>query len=229
MKRTSLALALCLALPATQAIAAIHDGTDSRHDQTSGSVSGEISREMADARKEIRTEMARARQELETENLDVGNSLKISGRGKIKAQDTKSLPKAEITPQGDFLIDDKAVIIDTHQRRELLAYRDLVIDIAGSGIDIGERAALAAINEVDRGLFSLMVSALSGSLERRVERLVKETVQPAVERICHRLPEVVESQQRLATSLPAFAPYANLAMEDVADCESSVRESFVAR
>lgn len=226
MKPASFALALCLALPTTQAFAAHHDDASTKSSHASGSVSEEIRREMAGARKEIRTEMARARQELETENLDVGNSLNISGRKESKAKGAASLPKAEISPQGDFLIDGKAIQIDAQQRRELLAYRGLVIDMARSGIDIGERAALAAINEVDRGLFSLMVGALTGSLERRVEKLAKETVLPVVEQICQRLPAVRDSQQRLASGLPAFAPYANLTDDDVADCESSVRDSF---
>ncbi len=229
MKSTSFALALFLALPTAQVLAANNDAASPKSRPASSSVSDEIKSEMAAARKEVRTEIAQARKELETENLNVGDSLKIGGDRKGKSTDTASLPKAEITPQGDFLIDGKAVTIDANQRRELLAYRGLVIDIANSGIDIGERAALAAINEVDRGLFSLMVSALSGNLERRVERMVKETVQPAVEQICRRLPDVMDSQQRLATGLPAFAPYANLKKEDVTDCESSVRESFASR
>ncbi len=229
MKPASFALMLCLALPATYSIASAHDGAGKQSRETPGSVSDEIRREMAAARKEIRTEMAQARKELETENLNVGDSLRLGGRRGDKAKGAASLPKAEISPQGDFLIDGESVAIDARQRRELLAYRGLVIDIANSGIDIGERAALAAINEVDRGLFSLMVSALSGNLERRVERLVKDTVQPAVEQICRRLPEVLDSQQRLAAGLPAFAPYASLTAEDVADCESSVREGFAVR
>ena len=39
---------------------------------------------------------------------------------------------------------------------------------------MGERAALLALDTVDRGLFSLIVSAMTGSLERRVEKAVKE-------------------------------------------------------
>ncbi len=229
MKSTSFALALFLALPTAQVLAAGNDGTSTKPRQSSSSVSDEIKSEMAAARKEIRTEMARARKELETENLSVGDGLKIGGNSKGKATDTAALPKAEISPQGDFLIDGKTVTIDAKQRRELLSYRGLVIDIANSGIDIGERAALAAINEVDRGLLSLMVSALTGGLEHRVERMVNESIQPAVEQICRRLPEVLDSQQRLAKSLPAFAPYANLKKEDVTDCEESVREGFASR
>jgi len=79
---------------------------------------GDIRTELADARKEVRVELAKARQELETENLRIDNSLQFGGSGRRQT----SLPRAEITPQGDFLIDGKAVAVNVTQRRQLLAY-----------------------------------------------------------------------------------------------------------
>ena len=92
-----------------------------------GSVQREISEEMAEARREVRQELAAARAELETENLDVGNSLHFGKSG--HSADRETLPKAEITPRGDFLIDGKEVAIDAAQREQLLAYRRQVIGI----------------------------------------------------------------------------------------------------
>src|SRR5690606_6235205 len=89
----------------------------------------EISREMADARVEMRAEMAKARAELKTENLELGNSLRFSD-GDGRKDRTADLPEAEITPQGDLLIEGKQQQIDADQRRQLLAYRNQVIDIA---------------------------------------------------------------------------------------------------
>ena len=40
------------------------------------------------------------------------------------------LPRAEITPDGDFLIDGKAQPVDAGQRRQLLTYRGQVVGIA---------------------------------------------------------------------------------------------------
>ncbi|MFT3762360.1 MAG: hypothetical protein QM761_07055 [Pseudoxanthomonas sp.] len=208
-------IALCLLLPlSAQAVEPQKSGIDK-----------EISADMADARKEVREELARARAELETENLDVGNNLRFGKSGK-RADEDKALPKAEITPRGDFLIDGKPVAIDAGQRKQLLVYRGQVIDIARAGIDIGERSAQAALDAVDRGLFSLVFSALSGGLERRVEKTVKEAVEPGVRQICRSLPAVLESQQRLAASLPSFRPYATLQADDVKDCENEVRNGF---
>ena len=71
-----------------------------------------------------------------------------------------------------------------------------------------------------------MFGAMTGSLERRIERTVREQVEPGVRGICRMLPRVMDSQQRLAASLPQFRPYATLERDDVADCENNVRREF---
>ena len=72
----------------------------------------------------------------------------------------------------------------------------------------------------------LLISAMTGGLERKIERVVTEQVQPAVLAICTRLPGVMASQQRLASSLPAFQPYANLEQSDIDNCEDEIRSEF---
>jgi hypothetical protein len=194
-----------------------------------GGVREEIRRDLEDARRDIRTDLAKARVELETENLDVANSLQIHGNGSRKAKTEPALPKAEITPQGDFLIEGEAVAIDAAQRRQLLGYRGMVIDVARAGIDIGEVSALAAVDSVDRGVFSLMVGAMTGSLERRIERTVRNTVGPGVQLICDRMPALRDAQQQLASDLPAFRPYARLEAQDADSCRNEVRREFAGR
>ena len=103
----------------------------------------------------------------------MGDSLHFGKSGKRRDKDGKPLPKAEITPDGDFLIEGVAVGIDPAQRRELLAYRGQVIDIAKAGIDIGERSAQAALDMVDRGLFSLMVGVACAALGEKGAPIVK--------------------------------------------------------
>lgn len=215
MNRKCIVLALCL-LPALAAQAA--------EPQKNGADRGVVGADIAEARKEVRDELAKARTELETENLDVGDNLQFGTSGRHKP--ASSLPKAEISRNGDFLIDGKALAIDEAQRRELLAYRGLIIDVAKAGIDMGERSAQAALDSVDRGMFSLFVGAMTGSLERRVEKQARETVQPLALQLCRRLPEVRASQQHLAASVPQFQPYATLEARDAEDCESDVRNEF---
>lgn len=206
---------LCLLLPAADA-----SGPEKE------TVRGEIGRELADARREVREELAAARVELKTGNLDVGNSLRFGDSGTVSSDATDRERKAEITPEGDFLIEGEAVAIDDAQRRELLAYRGQVIDIALAGMDIGEHAALAAIDSVDRGMFRLLFSALSGRLERDMEKTITGLVQPVVLQICSSLPALYESQQRLAVSVPDFGPYANLDPDEASNCEADVRREF---
>lgn len=204
------ALSLCLALP----LAAQAGPSD---------IGNEISQELVDARKEMQADLAQARRELETENLRLDNSLRFAGKDR---QEPADLPQAEITPDGDFLVDGKAQPIDAGQRRQLLTYRGQVIGIALAGIDIGQRGAEAALEAVDGPWIGLVFRAMTGSLENRIEKVVREQVQPGVLAICRQLPAVMETQQRLSASLPAFRPYANLEAGDIAECEDEVRQEF---
>jgi hypothetical protein len=189
----------------------------------------EVRQELAEARREVKADLSKARAELDTENLEVGNSFHFGKDGKRKPSRDSALPKAEITPSGDFLVGGRAVAIDAEQRRQLLSYRGLVIDIAKDGIEAGETAAMATIEAADVSMFSLVVGGLTGSLERRIERTVKQHIEPMVRQICQRLPEVLASQQQLSASLPEFRPYATLEHDDVDDCENDVNNEFAMR
>ena len=195
------------------------------HDTQPGINAG-IRRELADARKEVRIDLAKAKRELDTENLSLGDSFQIGKQDRVNNR----LPRAEITPRGDFLIEGKPQAIDPGQRRQLLAYRGQVIGIAKAGIDVGQRSAEAALDAVGNGsLFGLVFGAMTGSLERRVERVVKQEIEPGVRSICRQLPALMVSQQRLASSLAQFRPYATLEADDVNDCEKQVRSEFASR
>jgi hypothetical protein len=219
LRRALMSLLLAGALPLAAQAAAPKDR----------SIDNEISADLAEARDEVRLELAKARRELETGNLEVGDSLHFSKSGRRTRDKDPSLPKAEITPAGDFLIDGKPVAINGRQRQELLVYRGQVIEIAKAGLDIGERSAQVALDAVDRGLFSLLVGAMTGSLERRIEKTVMQTVEPGVRQICRSLPALHESQQRLSASLPQFRPYATLEADDAENCEKDVRREFATR
>lgn len=188
-------------------------------------ITAEIRRELGDARREVRAELAKAKQDLDTGDLQLQDSLQFGKQAKAKRTSAEKAAAA-ITPQGDLLIDGKPQEIDAGQRRQLLAYRGLVVEIAKVGIDIGQKSADAALDAVDGSWVSLMFGAMTGSLERRIERTVREQVEPGVRGICRMLPRVMDSQQRLAASLPQFRPYATLERDDVADCENNVRREF---
>ncbi|GAB1595971.1 hypothetical protein [Lysobacter claricitrinus] len=189
----------------------------------------DVGRDLDQARKELRVELAQERARLDSENLELGHTLNFGKHERHGSDTTRDLPKGEITRAGDLLIDGKAVAIDAEQRRQLLDYRAQVIGVAKSGIDAGEKAALVAIEATDVSLFSLIVGGLTGSLERRVETVVQQELKPAVLQICRRLPALRDSQQALATRVPAFRPYATLQSDDIADCEADVQRDLATR
>lgn len=193
-----------------------------------GTLRSEVAKDLDDARQEVRTEMAKARVELESENLSL-DGLHFGKEDKDHAAKRRTAPKGEITPRGDLLIDGKAVAVDAAQRRQLLDYRAQVIGLARTGMDAGEQAAMLAIDATDVSLFRLIVGGLTGSLERRVEATVKQKIQPMVLQICHRLPQLRDSQQALAASVPDFRPYATLDSDDVENCERDIRKDLAAR
>ncbi len=188
----------------------------------------EVANDLDEARQEVRTEMAQERAKLDSENLSL-DGLHFGKDDKRETAKRKDQPKGEITPKGDLLIDGKAVAVDAGQRKQLLDYRVQVIDIARTGIDAGEHAAMLAIEATDVSLFRLIVGGLTGSLERRVEATVQRDIQPAVLRICRQLPQLRDSQQALAASVPEFRPYATLDEHDVEDCERDIRHDLATR
>ncbi|MFC5569212.1 hypothetical protein ACFPN1_03900 [Lysobacter yangpyeongensis] len=205
---TTLALAMALSPLAAQA----------------ATVKSEVEQDLDEARQEVRMEMAQARADLDSENLSL-DGLKFGKHERTEA----NLPKGEITPRGDLLIDGKAVALDAGQRQQMLDYRTQVIGIAKTGLDAGERAAMLAIEATDVSLFRLIVGGLTGSLERRVEATVQRELQPMVLQICHRLPQLRDSQQALAASVPEFRPYATLDSDDVGNCERDLRKDLATR
>lgn len=193
-----------------------------------GTVRNEVADDMDEARQEVRSEMAQGRAKLDSENLSL-DGLHFGKDDKREAAKRKDQPKGEITPRGDLLIAGKAVAVNAAQRKQLLDYRVQVIGIAKTGIDAGEHAAMLAIDATDVSLFRLIVGGLTGSLERRVEATVQRDIQPAVLQICRQLPQLRDSQQALAASVPEFRPYATLDADDVADCERDIRRDLAAR
>lgn len=192
------------------------------------SVHDEVASDLADARQEVHADMVKERAKLDSENLSL-DGLHFGKDDQREAAKRKDQPKGEITPKGDLLVDGKAIAVDATQRRQLLDYRARVIDIAKAGIDAGEHAAMLVIDATDVSLFHLIVGGLTGSLERRIEASVKRDIQPAVLQICRQLPQLRDSQQALAASVPEFRPYATLDDDDVEDCENDIRNDLATR
>ncbi|HQX91114.1 MAG TPA: hypothetical protein PKX50_01385 [Thermomonas sp.] len=217
------------ALPLLVACSLLVPAQANAHPASDTGIQADVQHSLAEARKEVRADLAQARRELDTGNLKVDGNFQFGRHHDAAGKSASQLPTAEITPQGDFLIGGQMQPIDTNQRRQLLAYRGLVVEVAKIGIDIGQKSSEAALDAVGGSWLGLMVGAMTGSLERRVDRVVREQVEPGVRGICRLLPKVRNSQQQLAGSVPQFRPYANLDANDVEQCESDIRREFATR
>ena len=158
-----------------------------------------------------------ARKELQTQNLTLNGDggIKINGR-KFGSWNDPSLPKAEITPQGDLLVDGKAVAITQVQRTQLLEYRSHLLGIAEAGMTVGLKGADLAGKALSESLGSILTGD-TDDLEKRMEAEGKKLEADAM-RICAELPPLLAAQDRLAASLAAFKPYASMTQADVDDC-----------
>lgn len=205
--RSALLLSLALPLlgackPASPPPPPAPDGADASAPQTA------LGRTVARAIEE-------AREELRNENISIsdGPNITINGR-EVRRAGNES--KAEITPQGDLLVEGKPVEIDAAQRKMLLDYRGHVVALAEAGMAMGIKGAdLAgkAITETLGGLFSGDTASIEQRVEAEAEKLEAEARQ-----LCSQLQPMLELQGRLAASLPAFKPYATMTQEDVDDC-----------
>lgn len=138
-------------------------------------------------------------------------------KGNINISDEHN-NKAEITPQGDLLINGQAVTIDAQQRALLLDYRRQVEKLAGAGMDIGVAGAqlgVKAAGEALRGVFSGNTEGIEAKVNAEADK-IKEQAQT----LCRLLPEMMAKQQALAAVLPAFKPYATMDQSDIDDCHA---------
>ncbi len=143
-----------------------------------------------------------ARRELATEHVG------------LSSNDGKS--KAEITPKGDLLIDGKAIAIDGQQRALLLDYRKRTHAVAEAGMDVGVQGADLAGKAIGEAIGSIF-SGDSEQVEKKIEAEAKG-IEASAAKLCELLPSLLEAQNKLAASLPAFKPFANMTQADVEEC-----------
>lgn len=147
--------------------------------------------------------MTEAREEIRKENITISGG--------------DNLAKAEITPQGDLLIDGRAVAINQEQRALLLEYRGHVAGIAESGMEIGVHGADLAGKAMGEAVKGLVNGKSEQEIGQRVETEAAQ-IKASAAKLCARLPAMMASQQKLAAALPEFKPYARMTQEDIDEC-----------
>ncbi|MDI1253254.1 DUF2884 family protein [Thermomonas sp.] len=159
-----------------------------------------------------------ARAELRTKNISISDGFNININGHKIHRSDANLPKAEITPQGDLLIEGKTVAVTPAQRQQLLAYRGQIIGVAEAGMAIGAKGADIA-GEALGGVVGAIFGGKDGEkdFEQRMEAQGKRIEAEAM-RLCTQMPALLASQQALSASIPEFKPYARMTQEDIDDC-----------
>jgi hypothetical protein len=157
-----------------------------------------------------------ARDDIETRNISISHGVHINVNGHEINRPDGQQPKAEISPQGDLLIEDRAVAITPAQRALLLDYRQRIVAVAEAGMAMGVKGAdLAgkALGETFSGL-------LNGHSEEAKQRIEAEgrKLEADAKQLCAQLQPMYDTQQKLAASLPEFKPYATMTQSDVDDC-----------
>jgi hypothetical protein len=150
------------------------------------------------------------REEMASENISLG-------RGH------SNLPEAELTPQGDLVIDGKTLVLNPKQRELALAYRRQLAQVAETGARVGiEGAKLAskAMAEAARA----MVNGEDRDAEARIEAEAA-AVRAGAKALCEHLPALHAAQQDLAAAVPEFAPYATMDRKEFDDCHTEVAKS----
>ncbi|MGV8922883.1 MAG: hypothetical protein ACOH1L_05990 [Thermomonas sp.] len=162
--------------------------------------------------------ISEARAELRTRNISISDGINININGRRIHRSNSDLPKAEITPQGDLLIEGKAVAATEAQRQQLLAYRGQIIGVAEAGMAIGVKGADIA-GEALSGVAGAIFGGKDGekAFEQRMEAQGKKIEAEAM-KLCTQMPALLASQQALAASMPEFKPYARMTQDDIDDC-----------
>ncbi|MGV8943250.1 hypothetical protein [Thermomonas sp.] len=162
--------------------------------------------------------ISEARAELRTKNISISDGINININGHRIHRSTNDLPKAEITPQGELLIEGKAIVATPAQRQQLLAYRGQIIGVAEAGMAIGVKGADIA-GEALSGVAGAIFGGKDGekAFEQRMQAQGKKIEAEAM-KLCTQMPALLASQQALAASMPEFKPYARMTQADIDDC-----------
>lgn len=171
---------------------------------------GEASRELQKAGREIEE----ARRKLATENI----ALNRDGK--------KHLPKAEITPGGDLLIEGKAVAATPAQKALVLAYRGELLGVVGDGMAIGMEGASIGVDAAANALKGVLAGKSGDEIGKQVGAQARDQLKPMVDQLCGRMPALLSAQDALATALPEFKPYATMDQGDVDDCDKHTDWNF---
>ncbi len=146
-----------------------------------------------------------AQKKIAEQNLSIGN-------------DSSSLPKAELTPQGDLLIAGNKVAVTPELHALLVRHRELLERVAVAGVQVG----MQGVDLAGKAIGNAISGAISGDNTAAQSRIDTDAakIKVTARQLCEELPALLDSQQKLAAALPEFRPYASMTTDNVKDCHS---------
>lgn len=177
---------------------------------------------------EARKGLGEASQELQKANRDIEEARRRLATENISLNRNKNdhLPKAEITPAGDLLIEGKPVAATAAQKAQVLAYREALLEVIADGMAIGMEGAQVGVDAAATALKAVMAGQSGDQIGQQVGQQAKAKIKPMVDRLCGRMPGLLQAQQALAASVPEFRPYATMEQSDVDDCDKHTDWNF---
>lgn len=125
---------------------------------------------------------------------------------------------AWIDRDGRLEIDGETVALNEAQRALTLQYYTQAMTLRDDGMAVGKAGAALAgdvIGEVAKGLASGNPDQIGDKIEARAG-----TVEAKAMELCQGIGDLQATQDAIASSLPAFAPYATIDESVAADCRS---------
>lgn len=130
----------------------------------------------------------------------------------------RNAPDAIVTPAGDLNIAGKAIALTPDQRVLLQQYYTQVMAVRDDGIATGKAgAAMAghAIGSVASGFAHGNPDSIGPAIETRAKGIEAKAMA-----VCNDVAALRAKQDTIASSLPAFKPYASIEASEVSDCRS---------
>lgn len=134
--------------------------------------------------------IAAARQRLHEGNLSLGGG---------------ELPKVEITPQGDWLVNGLPLPLTEAQRIAVLSFRSETLKAADAGMNLGQDGIALAGQAVSQAVAGLLIGTEATTAAVTAEA---QKIQASAQDLCQQVERLTAAQAQLAAILPEFAPYA---------------------
>ena len=125
--------------------------------------------------------------------------------------------EARLDADGTLQVDGRAIALDATQRTLLQQYYNSALAVRGHGIATGKAGAAMGVKSV-QNVATRLLGDDDGQADAKLDAATRRIEQEAA-KVCLDVRRIKAAQDRLATSLPAFKPFAGI-IEDNGDCSS---------